>query len=172
MTRVAAAALLLALVVAPAAAQAPTGFTEFAWGTNPSVLREQVVTKRCQSSTESRRGWYSILCREYLIEGLSVPALRLDFEPADALAGYHMVVARGSYSAFRELVLKRFGRPTTRRLIPLIGQQMWWTWPGVSATLIEKCGEESSCLEVTTATLDRRRDAIRERERRDATQSF
>ena len=172
MTRVVLSVLLITLFVAPAAAQAPTGFTEFAWGTRAAVLREQVVAKRCQSSTESRRGWYSILCQGYLVEGLSVPRLRLDFEPADALAGYHMDVARASYPAFRELVLKRFGRPTTRRLIPLIGQQMWWTWPGVSATLIEKCDEESSCLEVTTAPLDRRREAMRERERRDASQSF
>ena len=172
MTRVALVIFLLVLAVAPADAQAPTGFSEFAWGTAPSVLRDQVLSKRCQSSSESRRGWYSVLCQEYSTEGLKVPALRLDFEPADALAGYHMVVARTSYPTFRELVLKRFGRPTTRRMIPFIGQQLWWTWPGVSATLIEKCDEESSCLEVTTAPLDRRREAIRERERREATQSF
>jgi hypothetical protein len=40
------------------------------------------------------------------------------------------------------------------------------------ATLIEKCGEEYSCMEVTTAALDRRREQTRERERRESTQSF
>jgi hypothetical protein len=116
--------------------------------------------------------WYSVLCNGYLVEGLSIPVLRLDFEPANALAGYHMLVARGSYRAFRDLVLKRFGRPTSRSSILWSGGQMSWVWNGVSATLIEKCGEEYSCMEVTTAALDRRREQIRERERRESTQSF
>ena len=49
---------------------------------------------------------------------------------------------------------------------------MSWAWSGVSATLIEKCGEEHSCMEVKTPALDRKREQIRERERRDAVQSF
>jgi hypothetical protein len=49
---------------------------------------------------------------------------------------------------------------------------MWWTWNGVSATLIEKCDEELSCVEVRTTALDRRIEQIRERERRDSAQSF
>jgi len=98
--------------------------------------------------------------------------VQLYFEPAESLAGYHMTVARASYSAFRTLVLQRFGRPTTRSSIFVSGQQMTWAWSGVSATLIERCGEESSCLEVTTTPLDRRREQIRERERRESAQSF
>ena len=165
-------ALALLAAVSTASAEAPTGFTEFSWGTSPSVLRADFVTKRCKKASESRRTWFSIHCQGYLIERLSVPVLRLDFEPADSLAGYHMVVARASYAAFRDLVVQRFGRPTSRTVVPFIGQQMWWTWPGVSATLIEKCEDQASCLEVTTAALDQRRAQIRERERREATQSF
>jgi hypothetical protein len=165
------AGLLLAFVVTPASAEAPVGFAEFPWGTSPAVLQQQFVSNRCRSSIESRREWYSVLCREYRVEGLSVPALRLDFEPADRLAGYHMVLARGSYRAFRELVVKRFGPPTRRAYFWAAGQE-WWVWPGVSATLTENCGEEVSCLEVMTTVLERRREQIRERERRDSTQSF
>jgi hypothetical protein len=157
MTPLVLAGLLIALMAAPAAAEAPNGFSEFAWGTTPTVLRQQFVATRCRSSSESRVPWYSVLCNGYLVEGLSIPVLRLDFEPANALAGYHMLVARGSYRAFRDLVLKRFGRPTSRSSILWSGAQMSWVWDGVSATLIEKCGEEYSCMEVTTAALDRRR---------------
>ena len=172
MARLVLAILLLVVSVSPAFAQAPTGFTEFPWGTAPSVLREQLVARRCKRTTESARSWFSIQCHDYLVERLSVPLLRLDFEPASSLAGYSMVVARASYPALRELALQRFGRPTSRTGIPFVGQQMWWAWPGVSATLIEKCEDETSCLEVTTAALDGRRTQIREREVRDATQSF
>ena len=172
MTRFVLASLLVAFTVIPASAEPPTGFTVFAWGTNPTVLREQFVSKRCRGSTESRRVWYSIQCQGYLIEGLSIPSVQLYFEPADSLAGYHMIVARASYPAFRDLVLKRFGRPTSRSSIFWSGQQMSWAWASASATLIERCGEEFSCLEVTTTAIDRRREQIRERERRDSAQSF
>lgn len=165
------AGLLLAVAAGPASAEAPTGFTDFPWGTSPTVIREQFITSRCRSSTESRREWYSVLCREYRVEGLSIPTLRLDFEPADQLAGYHMLLARGSYRTFRDLVIKRFG-PPTRRGYFWAGGQEWWVWPGVSATLTERCGAEFSCLEVTTTALERRREQIRERERRDSNQSF
>jgi len=172
MTRFAFASLLVLFATTSAAAEVPTGFTEFAWGTNPTVLREQFVTKRCRSSTESRRTLYSVQCHGYFIEGLSTASVQFYFEPADALSGYHMIVARGSYRAFRDLVTKRFGPPTTRSSILWSGQQMSWVWSGVSATLLERCGEESSCLEVTTTALDKRREQIRERERRESAQSF
>jgi hypothetical protein len=172
MMRVALAALVSVLVAAPAFAEAPTGFGEFKWGTNPAVIRQQFIGSRCRSSTENRRHWYSIECLDYRVEGLTIPVLTLDFEPADSLAGYNMVVARGSYPAFRELVLKRFGPPTSRRSLLFTPREMTWTWPGVSATLIERCGEETSCVEVTTAAIERKREAIRERERRDSVQSF
>jgi len=165
------AGLLLVVVVGPASAEAPAGFAEFPWRTSAATLRERFIGSRCRSSTESRRDWYSILCRDYRVEGLSIPALRLDFEPADELAGYHMLIARGSYRAFRDLVVKRFGPPTRRGSVWAGGPE-WWVWPGISATLTEKCGAESSCLEVTTSALDRRREQLRERERRDSTQSF
>ena len=166
------AGLLIMLMVAPASAEPPTGFQDFTWGTNPAAFREQLIPSRCRYATESRRSWFSIQCHGYLVEGLSVPVLRLDFEPADSLAGYQMTLARGSYRAFRDLVLQRFGKPTSRSSIFMSGAQMSWTWPGVSATLIEKCGEDESCIEVTTTTLDRRREQIRDRERRDSMQSF
>ena len=172
MTRFFLALLLIALAITPASAEAPRGFAEFAWGTSPAVIRQQFVPTRCRSTTESRQPWFSIECRDYLVEGLSIPLLRLDFEPAESLAGYYMIVARGSYRSFRDLILQRFGRPTSRRGLPGFGTEMFWSWSGVSATLIERCGQESSCVEVRTSAIERRREQLRERERRDAVQSF
>ena len=171
MTRLVLAALVLALAAAPAFAEPPTGFADFKWGTSPSVIRQQFLPSRCRSSKESRLHWYSIECHGYRVEGLAIPVLTLDFEPAESLAGYNMVVARGSYRAFRDLLLQRFGRPTSRSMLFARGQ-MSWAWPGVTATLIERCGEEFSCVEVRTAVIDRKREEIRERERRDSVQSF
>jgi hypothetical protein len=172
MTPLILACLLIVLSVVPASAEAPSGFSEFAWGTNPAVIREQFMSKRCRTTTENRRIWYSLECRDYLVEGLNIPVLRLDFEPADSLAGYYMLVARASYSAFRELMMQRFGRPTSRGSIPWSGAQISWLWDGVSATLIERCGEGYSCVEVRTTALDRKLEQVRERERRDSRQSF
>ena len=172
MMRVVLAALVIVLAAAPAFAEAPTGFRDFKWGTSPTVIREQFVPSRCRSTSESRRYWYSIICHGYQVEGLSVPVLRLDFEPAESLAGYNMVVARGSYRAFRDLLLQRFGKPTSRGSVLWARGQMSWTWDGVTAVLIERCDEESSCVEVKTTAIDRRREAIREREQRDSSQSF
>lgn len=172
MTRLVLAALVILLAAAPVFAEAPTGFRDFKWGTSPTVIREQFIPTRCRSSVESRRHWYSLICHDYRVEGLSVPVVRLDFEPAESLAGYNMVVARGSYRAFRDLLLQRFGKPTWRNRFPWAGAQMSWTWSGVTAILIERCDEDSSCVEVTTAALDRKREAIRERERQDSVQSF
>jgi hypothetical protein len=175
MTALALACLLIVLSVVPAAAEPPSGFSEFAWGTSPAVIREQFVPKRCRTSTESRRVWYSLECRDYRVEGLTIPVLRLDFEPADSLAGYYMIVARGSYRALRDLMVQRFGRSTSRGSILWSGAQMSWTWEGVSATLIERSGQEHSCVrgqEVRITALDRKLEQIRERERRDLRQSF
>jgi hypothetical protein len=168
--------LLLALVIAsaatPAFAEPPTGFADFKWGTSPAAIRQQFIPSRCGSSTENRRHWLSIECHGYRVEGLTIPVLTFDFEPAESLAGYNMLVARGSYRALRDLMLQRFGRPTSRRLAPFASGQMSWTWPGVSATLTERCGEDYSCVEVRTSAIDRKREEIRERERRDSAQSF
>lgn len=166
------AILVIALGAASAFAEAPTGFADFKWGTNPAVIRQQFIASRCRSSTESRRHWHSIECHGYRVEGLMIPVLTLDFEPAESLAGYNMVVARGSYRAFRDLLVQRFGRPTSRSLLPFSGGQMSWAWPGVTASLTERCGEEYSCVEVRTTAIDRKREEIRERERRDSVQSF
>jgi hypothetical protein len=164
--------LLVVFCAAPAWAEPPSGFLEFAWGTSPSTIREQFVPKRCRTSSESRAAWLSLECRNYLVEGLSIPVLRLDFEPGDSLAGYYMIVARGNYRAFRDLMIQRFGRPTTRSSAFFQGTQMLWQWPGVSAVLLERCGQDYSCVEVKTAALDRRLEQIREREQRDSRQSF
>jgi hypothetical protein len=173
MMRFVLAALLLgAVIVSPAFAEAPTGFAEFAWGTSPMVVREQLLAKRCRSSTESRAAWYALVCHNYLVAGLTLPILRLDFEPADSLAGYYMIVARTSYAPFRDLMLQRFGPPTSRSSIFVWGRTTTWSWPGVTATLIERCGDESSCVEVRTTALEKRAQQVRERERRDAVQSF
>ena len=172
MTALALACLLIVLSVVPAAAERPSGFSDFAWGTSPAVIREQFVPKRCRTSTESRRVWYSLECRDYRVEGLTIPVLRLDFEPADSLAGYYMIVARASYRALRDLMVQRFGRSTSGGSMLWSGAQMSWTWDGVSATLIERCGQEHSCVEVRTTALDRKLEQIRERERRDLRQSF
>jgi hypothetical protein len=172
LTRLALAAVLVTIVVAPAYAEAPTGFAEFPWGTSLDVLREQFLSKRCDSSRESRRGWQTVQCQSYHVEGLLVPILRLDFEPPNALAGYYMVVPRSSYRAFRQLVVQRFGQPTLRSGLPFLGESLSWTWTGARATLIEKCDEDSSCMEVKTTALERKLEQIRERERRDSAQSF
>src|ERR1700687_3298983 len=136
------ACLLTVLMVVPASAEPPSGFSEFAWGTSPATIRDQFVSKRCRTSTENRRAWYSVECRDYLVEGLTIPMLRLDFEPADPLAGYYMIVARGSYRAFRDLLLQRFGRPTAQRSILWSGAHISWAWNDVSATLIARCGQD------------------------------
>jgi len=172
MTRVVLVCSLIVLLVAPASAEAPKGFSEFAWGTSPTVIREQFVPRRCRTSTENRRLWYSVECRDYRVEGLAIPVLRLDFEPADSLAGYYMLIARASYRPFRDLVLQRFGPPTARSSILWSGATMSWTWDNVSATLIEKCGQEHSCVEVKTSAIHRRIEQNRERERQDSKQSF
>lgn len=170
--RLAVAALLVAIAVSAAYGEQPTGFSEFRWGTSLAVLREQFLSKRCDSYGESQRGWQSVHCRGYRVEGLVIPVLRLDFEPPNSLAGYYMVVARSSYRAFRDLVVPRFGPPTSRTGMLWLGETMAWTWTGATATLIEKCGEESSCIEVKTTALERKLEQIRERERRDSAQSF
>ena len=172
MARLAFAALVIALTAAPSFAEPPSGFADFKWGTSPAAIRQQFIPSRCRSSNESRRHWLSIECHGYRVEGLTIPVLTLDFEPADSLAGYNMVVARGSYRALRDLMLQRFGRPTSRRLLPFGGGQMAWAWPGVTANLLERCGEDYSCVEVRTTAIDRKREEIRERERRDSIQSF
>ena len=172
MTHLVLACLLIVLLVVPASAEPPSGFSEFVWGTSPTVIRDQFMSKRCRTSAENRRAWYSLECRDYLVEGLTIPVLRLDFEPADSLAGYYMLVARASYRAFRDLMLQRFGQPTSRGSILWSGARLSWSWNDVSAILIERCGEDVSCVEVKTTALDRKLERIRERERRDSRQSF
>ena len=165
-------ALVLAGLALPAHAQPPTGFSEFKWGTLPDVIREQLLSKRCRERGETRGGWLSLECHNYSAEGLSIPFLRLDFEPADSLAGYYMTIARGSYPRFRDLALQRFGPPTSRRAQLFQGTVMSWVSDSVRATLIEKCGVDISCIDVATPVIDRRRQQLQERERRDASQSF
>ena len=167
-------ALVLVLIarVSAADAQPPTGFSEFKWGTRPDVIREQLLNKRCRERGETRGIWYSLECHNYSAEGLSIPFLRLDFEPADTLAGYYMTIARGSYPRFRDLALQRFGPSMSRRTQLFQGSVLSWASDGVRATLIEKCGTDISCIDVATPVIDRRRQQMQERERRDASQSF
>jgi hypothetical protein len=177
MCRVAVTVLLALLVVAPvvsqSAAEPPTGFSQFPWGTSVGVIRAELLATRCRSSTESWDGWYSVLCLDYRIDEISVPSVRLDFEPADSLAGYSMTIARGSYRRFRDLAVQRFGSPTaSSRSFPWRGSVMSWTSEGVTATLIEQCGAETACMEVTTRALDRKRHELTERRRREAAQGF
>ena len=172
MTRLVLGVLLVALAAAEASAEPPTGFAEFPWGTNPRVLRDEVLAKRCRGTSESRHGWYSLQCSDYAVEGLAITVLRLDFEPDNALAGYSMKMARGSYRRFRDLALERFGRPVSRWVLPWQGSVMSWSSATVTATLSEDCGQDTSCMDVTTRALDRRRQEILERQRRDASQSF
>ena len=49
---------------------------------------------------------------------------------------------------------------------------MSWTSDTVTATLLERCGVETACIEVTTRPLDRKRQEVLERRRRDAAQGF
>ena len=165
-------ALVLTGLALPADAQPPTGFSDFRWGTLPEIIRDQLLARRCRESSESRSAWYSLECHNYSAEGLSIPFLRLDFEPADSLAGYYMTIARGSYPRFRDLALQRFGPPTARRTQLFQGTVMSWVSDSVRATLFEKCGLDISCIDVATPVIDRRRQQLQERERRDASQSF
>jgi hypothetical protein len=164
--------LLAALLATDTFAEPPTGFAEFPWGTSAQVVKTELLAKRCRSTSESRRGWYSLQCNDYQVEGLSVPILRLDFEPDDSLAGYSMNLARGSYRRFRDLSVQRFGAPTTQRRLPWQGAVLSWRSASVTATLTEDCGPDASCMEVTTPALERRRQAFIDRQKRDASQSF
>ena len=119
--------LLVPSVVAESAAEPPTGFSQFSWGTRVGVIRDQLLAQRCQAITESWDGWRSVLCIDYRLEGISVLSLRLDFEPGDSLAGYSMTIAQGSYSSFRDLTVQRFGPPTvSSRRFPWGAAVMSW----------------------------------------------
>jgi hypothetical protein len=172
MRRLVLALVLATLVAGVAHAEPPSGFAEFPWGTSPQVLREQLLTKRCRTTTESWRGWRSLQCQDYVAGALSASILRLDFEPPDSLAGYYMTVPRASYRGFRDMVVQRFGPPTSQRSPFFQGTTMSWTSDAVAATLIERCGPDIACLEVRTAPLERKRQQILERERRDSMQGF
>ena len=165
--------LVVALVVFEASAEAPTGFSQFAWGTTPATLREQLLTKRCGRVSENRTaGWHQIVCHRYSLEGVSVPTITFDFEPTDALAGYSMLIARGSYQQFRDLAVERFGRPTSRRGILWQGTVITWATSDVTATLTESCAPELSCMDVTTRALDVKRQQLVDRKRQDSLQGF
>jgi len=164
--------LLAALLVTDASAEPPAGFAQFPWGTSARVVRDELLTKRCRSTSESRRGWYSLQCNDYQAEGLSLPSLRLDFEPDDSLAGHSMSLARGSFRSFRDLSVQRFGAPQSQWRLPWQGAVLSWRSDTVAATLTEDCGPDRSCMEVTTRALDRRRQEFIERQRQDASQSF
>lgn len=166
--------LLVALVASEGFAAPPSGFSQFPWGTNPAVLREQLLSKRCSRVTESRpeAGWYQLVCYGYSFEGIAVPSVGFDFEPADSLAGYSMRIDRGAYRRFRDLAVERFGPPTSRSGFLWQGAVLSWASDTVTATLTEKCGADVSCLDVTTRPLEQRRQQLIERERRDSLQGF
>lgn len=166
--------VLAVLVASEGFAEPPTGFSQFPWGTSPAVIREQLLAKRCTRVTESHPagGWYQLVCYGYSFEDVAVPSVGFDFEPADALAGYSMRITRGSYQRFRDLALQRFGRPTSRSGFLWQGAVMSWTSDTVTATLTEKCGFETSCMDVSTRTLDEKRRQLIERQRRDSQQGF
>jgi len=158
-------AVLLASI---AHAEMPNGFAEFPWGTRADVLTQQFLTKRCASYTSfSERGGLAI-CHYYRIEGLNILTVRFDFEPNDLLAGYGMSVGRNSYSAIRRQAIERFGAPSVRTSFLWFGEQLFWTWDGGEARLIQKCTDEAACLEVRTLTLVQK---AREQERARGSQS-
>jgi hypothetical protein len=166
--------LLVALAAPTVSAEPPTGFSQFPWGTSPSVIREQLLAKRCTRVTEGHPagGWYQLVCYGYSLEDVAVPSVGFDFDPPDSLAGYSMRIARGSYQRFRDLALQRFGRPTSRRGFLWQGAVISWTSDTVTATLTEKCGLETSCMDVSTRALEAKRRQLIERERRDSLQGF
>ena len=143
----------LVLFASLAHAEMPNGFAEFPWGTRADVLTQQFLTKRCVSYTGfSERGGLAI-CHYYRVEGLNVLSVRFDFEPDDLLAGYGMSVARNSYSALRRQAIERFGAPSVRTAFLWFGEQLFWTWEGGEARLIQRCTEEAACLEVRSLAL-------------------
>lgn len=160
-TAVVGAVMTVLATAAPGAE--PTGLAEFAWGTTLDVLREQFLSRRCESHQASARS--SALCYRYRVEAMTVLLLRLDFEPDDSLAGYYMAVASHSYPTLRSLTLQRFGSPTwQRRPLFRAGEELSWSWDNVQATLLQRCGEETACLEVKTLPLIRKRDQDRTRQ--------
>ena len=165
---------LVTLFVAHASAEPPGGFAQYPWGTSPRVLRQELLNQRCMNVSESNAadGWRALLCQGYALEDVSVLTVRFDFEPAESLAGYAMYIARGSFPRFRDIVLQRFGPPTSRRGILWQGAVLSWNSDTVNATLVEKCGQDTSCMEVTTRVLDRKREALIEHKRQDAVQGF
>ena len=171
MRRVGLLAGILITLASVAHGAEPTGFADFPWGTTAEVLREKLLTKRCESYQPERSG-ASALCHRYRVDGLSVVLLRLDFEPADSLAGYYMLIARYSYRTLRGLINERFGKPTSRRAVLWFGEEMSWVWEGGQATLIERCGEETSCLEVKTLPIIRKREQERARQSENLFQSL
>ena len=140
----------------------PSGFGQFPWGSSADVLKRE-VGGRCQLYSESSA--YA-LCRGYQIRGLTVLLLRFDFVPGNSLAGYGLETLRREYHELRKLAVERFGNPTTRTRILWFREQLFWVWTDMEAVLIERCGEERSCLEVRTRAL------MDERERRASDKGF
>jgi hypothetical protein len=165
-------ATLLLGHVTTAWAEEPKGFADFPWGTTSAVIREKLLTKRCQSHVEYSRATGTSHWRTYLVEELRATQLRFDFEPDDSLAGYYMVIARYSYPELRRLTLEKFGPPTTRGSFFRFNEQLFWTWAGTQATLIQRCGSETSCLEVKTLPLIHKREQEAARQRQELNQSF
>jgi hypothetical protein len=174
MSRLVLGLVLAALIASEGFAEPPNGFSQFPWGTSPAVLRDQLLSKRCSRVTEHRPlgGWYQLVCYDYSFEGVAAPSVGFDFEPSDALAGYSMRLTRGSYARFRDLALERLGRPTWRRGYLWQGTVMSWTSDTATATLTEKCGQDTSCMDVSTRVLDDKRRQISDRERRESGQAF
>lgn len=174
MSRLVLGLVLATLVVSEGFAEPPNGFSQFPWGTSPEALREQLLSKRCSRVTESRPlgAWFQLVCYDYAFEGISAPSVGFDFEPSNALAGYSMRMTRGSYRRFRDLALERFGPPTSRRGFFWRGTVMSWTSDTVTATLTESCGQDVSCMDVSTRALEDRRRQLADRERRETPQGF
>jgi hypothetical protein len=144
-------------------AEMPTGFAEFPWGTRADVLTQQFLVRRCGSFTGfSSRAGFS-LCHYYRVEGLSILTVRFDFEPDDQLAGYGMSIAPNSYAALRKQVIERFGPPGVRTAFLWFGEQLFWAWDGGEARLIQKCTDETACLEVKTLVLIQKLEQERSR---------
>lgn len=144
-------------------AEMPNGFAEFPWGTRADALTQQFLTKHCGSYTGfSDRGGLAI-CHYYRVEGLNILTVRFDFEPEDQLAGYGMSIARNSYAAIRRQAIERFGAPSVRTAFLWFGEQLFWSWDGGEARLIQKCTDEAACLEVKSLALIQKREQDRSR---------
>jgi hypothetical protein len=174
--------IVLLALAAPALADAqPTGFADLPWGTPSYKVYEAMhASKICVFVRDEPD---RATCSNYDMPGVgrgAVYFLSLLPEPGQPryegkLAGYYIVFrpADASYPAFRQVVVEKFGGPHDRVDAAATGEVLRWSWPGVMATLTQRCSRFGEhCLMVTTPALDAQTASQRAAERERAKKAF